>query len=131
MRKQLLAIMLAAPLPGCLGLGEIIDISTISVTNPITLDMLNDFEAVETVAFAGLGAYKKSCIRGDLPPSCKGVVISIQGYTRQLPPLQTSLRTFVRNNDQVNAKVVFTTIKDLIARAKSVATANGIAVGGA
>lgn len=129
MRKGLIALALAAGLSGCAGVpGTLFNIATKSVANPVTKDDLYQVENAMTVAFAALEAYKKSCVAGAVGSGCKGIITKIQVYTRQIPPLLTQLRGFVKNNDQVDAATVYDQIETLIANFKAAAAANGVEV---
>lgn len=127
MRKIILAIALSLSLGAC-QLGDVFQASTASISNPVTKDMLYQVENGTIVAFAALKAYKKSCVELLLPQSCRQTIKEIQAYTRRIPPILTSLRGFVKNNDQVNAVVAYNTILDLVRNFKAVATANNITV---
>ncbi len=134
--KRLLLIpllfVLSAPLSGCLTIQDVVNgasLATASVSNPVTPDRLKAVEDGATVAFAALGAYKRVCISRTIPQSCRTVIRQIQVYTRQLPPALVELRAFVRNNDQVNAIIVYNSVQQLITGFKSVAANNNIPVG--
>lgn len=132
MRKILLTIALCVGLASCASnpLTEALNFATTGVANPITKNMLYDAENGAIVVFAGLNAYKQTCVQGAIPSSCKATIAAIQNYTRQIPPQLKVLRAYVKNNDQVNAGVVYNTIMQLLANAKSTASANGINIGG-
>lgn len=130
MRKVALALMLCLGLTACgttnpVGLWNTV---TASTQNPVTKSVLYKFENGMIIAFAGLNAYKRSCVRGAIPASCKGVISNLQIYTRKIPGQLTLVRAFVKNNDQVNAIVAFNTAKAMLAEFKSIATANNIKV---
>lgn len=127
MKKVVLALALSLGLAGC-QLGDILTASTASISNPVTKDMLYEVENGTIIAFAGLKAYKKSCVELLIPQSCRATIQQIQVYTRKLPPLITSLRSFVQNNDQVNAVIAYNTVMGLVADFKAIATANNIQV---
>jgi hypothetical protein len=95
-----------------------------TIANPVTRDMLYDVENGAIVVFAGLNVYKKSCVAGAIPPSCRDVIRKVQVYTRQIPPYLSELRKFVRSNDQINAAAVYNIVTGLIANAKAVQGAN-------
>ncbi len=101
---------------------------TTSVANPITKDRLNQLEEAAILVFAGLNAWKKSCINGVIPATCKQQIAIVQTYTRQIPPYLAQLRVFVKTNDQVNAAVLFDNILSLIRTAQSQAAANGVVI---
>lgn len=131
MRKILLVSMLALSLGGCAELkniGTAISLGTTSITNPVTPTRLNQMESAITVVFAGLQAWKQSCVQGLIPASCKQQIAAVQVYTRQIPPYLTQLRAFVKTNDQVNAIAVFNQIVDLANTIKSQAAAGGVTI---
>ena len=131
MKKLFLAITLTLSLAGCANLQTAFNVATaatVGINNPVTKDMLNNTENGAIIVFAGLGAYKKSCISGAIPVTCKDVIRKMQVYTRKLPPLLTSIRAFVKKNDQVNAAIAYNTIQQLIANFKAIATANNVQV---
>lgn len=101
-----------------------------SVQNPITKDRLYAAENGAIVVFAGLNAYKQSCMLNIIPQSCREVIARMQVVTRQIPPYLTQLRVFVKNNDQVNALVAYQQVQVLIATAKSIAASNSVPMGG-
>lgn len=133
MRKLLYVAMLGLSLTACAEVQKLetaFNFATKSVANPVTANDLYNIESGATIAIAVLGAYKKGCSMGTVDTNCRANVAKIQVYTRQLPPLLTQLRSFVKNNDQVNATVIYNNIVELIADFKSTATAAGINVGG-
>lgn len=127
MIRFLMIIPLVVALGGC-NLPAIFQASTASIGNPVTPAMLKEVEDGATVAFAGLRAYKTSCVQLAIPQSCRDVIQKIQVYTRKLPPLLTSVRAFVRNNDQVNAVIAYNAITGLIADFKTEAANNSVQV---
>ena len=130
MRKILAVAMLALALTGCAGMNTSIfqggSSLTASVTNPVTPRMLYDVENGMTVAVSGLLAYKNACIAKVVPVSCRGVIASLQVYTRKAKPILVSLRSFVRNNDQVNAITAYNSVKDLLSGFQQTAQAAGV-----
>ena len=135
MKKLLIAAALvcAVTLGGCSTLQNLntaIQLTTKSYTNPVTKDDLYKVESGVQIAFTALNAYKDSCAKGLVDKPCKANVAAIQVYTRQLPPLLSQLRSFVKNNDQINATVVYNQIVALIANFKQAAANVGINIGG-
>lgn len=116
---KIVAMALLAGLGGCAQLQQATSFVTTGVTNPITKTQLYEVENGATVAFAGLNAYKQTCISGAIPDSCKTTIRTIQVYTKQIATLLPTLRNFVRQNDQVNAPIVYNTIINLIAQVKT------------
>lgn len=124
-------VLLAIPLGGCPSLqdvGSVLSASTATVNNPVTPQMLSNVENGAIIAFAGLNAYKKSCVDLVIQQSCRQTIQSIQIYTRKIKPLLVDLRNFVRLNDQVNAVIAYNALVGLIADFKTVATANNVQV---
>ena len=131
MKRLLLALTLSLSLAGCATIQAIqtaFELGTASIANPVTKDRLNQVESAVTLVFAGLNAWKKSCVQELIPPVCKEQIGEVQIYTRQLPPYLTQLRTFVKTNDQVNATVVFNSIVDLVGTVKARAAAGGVTI---
>lgn len=133
MRKLILAAAVALSLGGCAGLQtafEVASFASKSHTNPVTKNDLYRIESGIQIAFIGLNTYKRSCVRGLVDVHCRANVAAIQVYTRQLPPLLIQLRGFVKNNDQINAVVIYNQLTTLIATMKSSAVAIGVPLGG-
>lgn len=132
MRRIFIVAALALSLAGCSTLQNIqtaFQVGTASIANPVTKDRLNQMESAITLVFAGLKAWKSSCQQGLIPENCRQQIAAVQVYTRQLPPYLAQLRSFVKNNDQVNAGVVFNNIMALVATVKSQAAASGVVIG--
>lgn len=126
-----LAIILAVVLTisGCAQLQTALDVvstSTASIANPVTKDRLNDVENAAIIAFAGLNAYKRSCVERAIPSSCRTVIQKIQVYTRKLPQQLVNLRNFVNNNDQVNAITAYNAVTQALSDFRNVAIANNV-----
>jgi len=138
MRKLILIVPVLLLLGGCAGIAETAiglpsGVLTTSVQNPVTREHLYRLENGLIVGVTALQTYKNQCENRNLEASCIQVVAVMQAYVKRARPLLRQLRTFVRKNDQVNARVVFTTIQSLITEFRGVAAANGIplpAVGG-
>jgi|SRR5882672_4921813 len=136
MRKLLvfpLLVVLAGPLGGCAGVAETAlglpsGVLTQSTTNPITRDTLLRLENGLIIGVGALKTYKELCNNGTLAESCIDVVVKMQGYVKKARPLLKSLRTFVRKNDQVNARVVYENVQGLIAEFRATAAANNIPI---
>lgn len=132
MKKLLVIGLLALGLGGCAQLqaiGTALQLGTASVANPVTKDRLNQIESAATIVFAGLDTWKKSCISLALPQVCRTQIASVQVYTRKIPPYLAQLRGFVRNNDQVNATVVWNQLTDLITTVKTQAAQANVNIG--
>lgn len=132
MKKVLIICALALSLGGCgttlTNLQNTIEDVFTPQANVVTKNDLYAFENSMTLAFAGLNAYKKSCQGGAIGTSCYSTIAKIQGYTTQIPAILSNVRTFVKNNDQVNAVTYFNEAKSLLSQFEAIATANGIKV---
>lgn len=134
MKKIILAATLALSLGACAHLPSIQTLQTIaqlgtaSVANPITKDRLYQMESAITIVFAGLNTWKDQCRRGTLPATCKDQIAHVQIYTRQIPPVLKQLRAFVKEDDQVNASVVFNRLTGIISDVKTQAATNNIQI---
>lgn len=134
MRISAFILALALALGGCAQIQEALQagkLVTASIANPVTPDRLKATEDTLAVAFGLLNAYKTACVKGAADVNCKSNIRAIQVYTRKLPALLTQLRAFVKNNDQVNAILIFNQLKDAYNSAKGVATAAAIPGAGA
>jgi len=132
MKRILLALTLCLSVGGCAslqGLTDGISLATKSIANPVTPA---DEAAVE-IALGGaitiLQAYKQACQQGSADVHCRANVAQIQAYTTKVGPLVAQLRTFVDNNDQINASVVYNTLRALFVNVKATATQLGINLG--
>jgi len=131
-RTILFAAAISLPLSNCAQLQtafEVANFTTASVANPVTPQMLNNLENGAIIVFAGLNAYRQSCVQKAIPQECRTVIRQMQVYTRQIPPLLAQLRTFVRTNDQVNAVIVYNSVANLVATLRTTATQNNVRVG--
>lgn len=137
MRKPTFALILIVPLllplGGCAGLAESAiglptGILTQSVQNPVTRDTLRRAESALRIAVVGLQTYKNYCENRPVGDRCDVVVGKLQGYSRSARPLIRQLRVFVRKNDQVNAQVVFTTLRGIFTEFRATAAAEGLPV---
>jgi hypothetical protein len=131
-----LTLALAIPLGGCAetmaklrNLGSVVSVATKTITNPVTPADLYNIESGFSIALSGLEAYKQSCIKGVAEVTCRDHIAAIQVYTRQLPPMLSQLRGFVRNNDQVNAVVVYNQVVTLINNFRTAAANVGVELG--
>jgi len=132
MKKALFVLALSLSLAGCTQLSAVtqgISLATKTVTNPVTQDELYAIEASIRIAVTGLQAYKNACVTGSADKNCRANIATIQPYTRQIPPLVVQLRGFVKNNDQINATVVYNQLISLYVNLKNAALAVGINVG--
>lgn len=133
MKKIVLALALSLGLSGCAGISAVgtgLGLATKSVSNPVTIQELYEIEASLKIIVTGLQSYKRACVANAVDAECKAHITAIQPYTRQIKPLLNQLRGFVRNNDQINAPVIYTQLIQLYANLKSAASNLGINVGG-
>jgi hypothetical protein len=133
MRKLILAFPVLLLLGGCAGVAETAlnlpsGVLTTSVQNPVSKNTLFRVENGLRIAVAGLQTYKNYCNGQPVGDRCDVVVVQLQTYSRRARPLVRQLRTFVRRNDQVNAAVVFTTLRGLFAEFSTYAAQNGVPV---
>lgn len=130
--KRILVLALGLALSACNPATFFSDaqLAVTGVANPVTPTMLYDAENGAIVVFAGLNAYKRSCIAGAVDANCRATIQKMQIYTRQIKPYLAQLRTFVKDNDQVNASVAYTTLTNLLATVRQQATASGVTIGG-
>lgn len=129
-----LSIALAAPLGGCQffkNLETFTELGTASAQNPITEQRLQLIQKAAIVVFEGLNAWRDACEAGTINATCREQIRAVQVYSKQIPPYLAQLRKFVRNNDQVNAGVIWTQVTDLIGIVKGKAAEGGINIGGA
>lgn len=133
MKRFVLVLALALGLAGCAGVQQAFQagqLLTASYTNPVTKEQLYQVENAAIVVFAGLNAYRQSCLAGAVEVRCRENIRKVQAYTRQIPPLLSRLRTFVKQNDQINAVVIYNQIVGLIGDVKKVAAEIGAPMGG-
>lgn len=132
MKKLALALVVAIGLSGCAQLQTIssaYDLATKSIQNPVTKDDLYRIEAGIQIAFTALATYKKACVEGLADSRCRDNVAAIQVYTRQVPPYLRQLRSFVKDNDQVNATVVYNQLSGILANIRNEAATRGVKTG--
>lgn len=132
-RRLTLIVPVLLLLGGCAGLAETVTglptgILTKSIENPVTKAQLYKIENGLRVAVAGLQTYKNYCEGQPVGDRCDAVVQRLQGYSKRARPLVRSLRTFVKKNDQVNAGVVFQTLRSIFAEFRATAAQEGIPV---
>jgi len=131
-RKLLLIVPVVLWLGGCAqmqAIGTGISLATKTIANPVTRDDEAKVELALDTAIQILKTYKTACIQGNADKNCKANIAQIQAYTRQVPPLVAQLRTFVDNNDQINASVVYNQLTALYVNVKSAAASLGVNLG--
>lgn len=136
-RKLILIVPVLGLLGGCAGtlpslaenaLSLPSGVLTTSIQNPVTRQTLYRIENGLIVAVSGLNTYKNYCNNRPVGDPCDVVVARLQSYVKRARPLIRSLRTFVRKNDQVNAGVVFSTLRGLFTEFRITAAGAGIPV---
>ena len=134
MRKILLAVALVVGLGGCATIQKLIDagnFATANITNPVTPDRLNKAEQAMIVVFSLGNTWKTLCVQGLAEVNCRKNIAAAQVYTRKLPALLIQTRAFVKNNDQVNAILVYNQMLGLISTFKGQVVAAGVPGAGA
>ena len=132
MKRIILAITLSLSLGACAQLQTLQNIAkfaTATITNPVTKEMEAQIELGFDAALQVLLAYRRACIAGTADVNCKRNIEVIQPYTRQAKPLIAQLRSFVDNNDQVNATVAYNQLVALYGNLKRSAAEVGMNVG--
>lgn len=133
MRKYLAIAMLALTLGGCAQLSAIsggLSLVTKSIANPVTENELYQIEASINIMVTALVAYRRACLAGNADKNCRSNILAIQPYTKEVPVYLVQLRTFVKNNDQINAANTYNTLSTLYANAKQTAQRLGVNLGG-
>ncbi len=134
MRRILIALVLSVSLGGCATIQNLLDaghFATASISNPVTPDRLNAAEQTMTVVFSVGNAWRQLCLKGLAEANCLSNIAAAQVYTRKLPTLLAQVRTFVKNNDQVNAILVYNQIMNSISAFKGQVVAAGVPGAGA
>lgn len=115
MRKFTLILPLLIALGGCAQFQTAFDVATTPVA--VTPAMKNDVESGFKIATAGLVAYRRLCIKKVIDPvtrNCRGVIESIQPYTRSADAALIDLRQALAANNQVNAIAAYKALQGLI-----------------
>jgi PBP1b-binding outer membrane lipoprotein LpoB len=132
MKKLFLVIGLALALAGCTELkiaGQAISLAQKTAANPVTKDDLAKVELSADTLVKGLLAYKRACAANAVDKNCRSNVAAIQQYTIQVPPYIAQLRSFVKNDDQINATVAYNELMTLYTNVKATATNLGVNLG--
>ena len=132
MRKLLASLAIALALSGCAQLQTLQNVAqfaTATVSNPVTPLMEAQIELGFDTAVQLLLTYRRACIAGTADVNCRRNIEVIQPYTRQAKPLIVQLRSFVDNNDQVNAVVAYNQLVGLYGSLKTSAANVGMNVG--
>ena len=115
MNRLALVLLLSLGLSGCAQFQTALDAATTPVT--VTPAMENDIESGFKVATSGLVAYRRLCIKKVIDPvtrNCRGVIETIQPYTRAAAAALVDLRTAIAANNQVNAIAAYKALQGLI-----------------
>lgn len=132
MRKLVAIVLVSLSLAGCAQLQAVsggLSLITKTIQNPVTQDELYAVEASARVLTEALLVYRRACLAGSADKNCRANIEAIQPYTRQVPPLLVQLRLFVKNDDQINAVVIYNRLTSLYATVKSSAAQLGIPLG--
>lgn len=132
MRRIILAIGLVVALAGCAQMQTAqvaITAATKTIDNPVTNRELFEIEAALRIVTAGLVTYRRACLQGAVDKNCRANIELIQPYTRQVPALLAELRAFVRDNDQVNAIVVYKRLSSIYTNITTEAATRGVNLG--
>lgn len=132
MRRILLALTISFALAGCAQLQTLQNVAkfaTATITNPVTKEMEAQIELGFDAGVQILLAYRRACIAGTADKNCRRNIEVIQPYTKQAKPLLAQLRSFVDNNDQVNAVVVYNQLVTLYGNLKTTAANLGMDIG--
>lgn len=132
MKKIIAVLILGVSLSGCAQLQTLsagLSLATKTITNPVTKNEEAQIELALNAVIDGLRAYKQACVNGTADKNCMQNVAQIQVYTRQIKPLVVQLRTFVDNNDQINASVVYNQLTALYTNIKGASLNLGINIG--
>ena len=132
MRRYLAIAMVALSLGGCAQLQAVssgLSLVTKTITNPVTEQELYAVEATARILVEALLTYRRACIAGSADLRCRENIEAMQPYTRQIKPLLVELRGFVKNDDQINAVVVYNRLTSLYTTVKASAIQLGIPLG--
>lgn len=145
MKRFLILCAVALTLGGCAGtlppiveriIGLPAGVLTADIPQPVTRKMYRNISNGGIVVVVGLNIYKRKCEAGSIGASCFDAIERVQVYTRKLcsafvqghcqTGVLADLRAFVRNNDQVNARIAYNTATQLLASIRNTAAATGI-----
>ena len=132
MKRIVLVLALSLSLGACAQLQTLQNVAkfaTATITNPVTKEMEAQIELGFDAALQILLSYRRACIAGNADVNCRRNIEIIQPYTRQAKPLIAQLRSFVDNNDQVNATVAYNQLVALYGNLKRAAAEVGMSVG--
>lgn len=122
--KAIFVLCVALALAGCGTTKALVK----GVDNPVTAEDMYKVEQGAIVVASALNTYRTACVRKQIDQRCRDVIVQIQSYTRPAAAMLPRLRAYVRNNDRINAVNAYNTIIGLMADARNVAVANGVAI---
>lgn len=132
MRKYLAVVLVTVSLGGCAQLqtaSNLLTAATKSYDNPVTEQELYQIEASFRIAVEALLTYRRACIQGTADLRCYENIDAIHPYTKQIKPLLTELRAFVRSDDKVNGIVVYKRLANLYNTIITAASSRGVNLG--
>ena len=132
MRKYLAIALVTLTLGGCAQLQAVsvgLSLVTKTIQNPVTKQELYQIEASLRILTEALLTYRRACLAGSADLRCRENITAIQPYTRQVPGLLAELRGFVKQDDQINAVVVYNRLSNLYTTLKASAVSLGIPTG--
>lgn len=132
MKRIVIVLALTLSLGACAQLQTLQNVAkfaTATITNPVTKEMEAQIELGFDAALQILLSYRRACIAGTADVNCRRNIEIIQPYTRQAKPLIAQLRSFVDNNDQVNATVAYNQLVALYGNLKRSAAEVGMNIG--
>lgn len=113
--------------PGQIASG--INIATTSIDNPITPTREVQIEAAIDAGFVVLNTYRTLCLQKKVDKNCRANIVAMQKYTRPMRPIIVKLRSFVDNNQQINAIAAYKQLADLYEPFKQIASSLGYNIG--
>lgn len=126
MRKIFALVLLAPLLAGCNW--QTIKTAVVGVRNPVTIEQMYRVEQTAIVVTSALNAYRNLCVQKLIDQKCRDVIIQAQSFTKPAAQYLVTLRTYFRNNDTINAINAYNVLTQLLADARAVAVANGVAI---
>lgn len=132
MKKIFLVLALTMSLAGCAQLSAVstgVGLITKTIQNPVTKQELFEIEASLRIVVEALNTYRRACLAGSADKNCRANIMAVQPYTRQINPLLVELRSFVKNDDQINAVVVYNRLTNLYTTVRTSAAQLGIPLG--
>lgn len=116
--RFLVAVVLSVSLSACAVLN--------TMKNPISRTQLVEIESAYGLVLSAVVAYRNSCARKAIPPSCRPIVVRLQQADRVAQASITALRNFVRNNPELNAPALVQAAWQAVEDFKTIAAASGL-----